>query len=444
MILTFVVAFVLGMLIGIIPGLGMVAAVMIAWPWLITLDVTNLLIFYAVVAGTSQFTGSVMATLTGVPGELSSIPATREGPLLLQRGLGPAALTRASLGSLVGSLIVGIILLWSVPFITDLSLMFYSNQTQFIILSIIMICVVLLSNNDFKINLRLTALGIALSLIGNESLGSGLPKYDFGIPELSLGIPIEILVVTLVALPQVFTHLNSQNATMQRFGIITPQSHVSDSWPMTWPAIFRGTIIGSIAGLVPGMAFTLSSLVCYKLEGIYARTRKLWHTSGHLPSLVSAETANNAGVLTSMIPVFFFGLPIVASESLLLNLIESTGLQTGFGVLSSPQYFVPAVMAFMISAVGCAWLSWRYAEIMVTVIYRWISLLKFILITVLCSTIIYSGIVNYAVFYYLALSVTLLMLGWYLRKFDTSVVIFVFLLWPIWYGAMTRWVILTF
>ena len=94
-----------GTLAGLMPGIGIFASLLICYPWMLQLSVAEAFSFYLALATTTQYIGSVSATIFGVPGEASSLPAVTEGNTLYNKGLGGDAISGAALGSLLaGSL----------------------------------------------------------------------------------------------------------------------------------------------------------------------------------------------------------------------------------------------------------------------------------------------------------------------------------------------------
>ena len=75
-----------GTLAGIMPGTGLLVALVCAYPYLITLDLIGILCFYIGLANLAQFTGSVTAIYFGVPGETNSVPSVVEGHALSKKG----------------------------------------------------------------------------------------------------------------------------------------------------------------------------------------------------------------------------------------------------------------------------------------------------------------------------------------------------------------------
>ena len=67
---------VLGFLAGLIPGVGNVVMLLITYPLISDATLFQMLLYYLALISSTQFSGSVVATVFGVPGESSSLPAS--------------------------------------------------------------------------------------------------------------------------------------------------------------------------------------------------------------------------------------------------------------------------------------------------------------------------------------------------------------------------------
>jgi TctA family transporter len=85
--------------------------------------------------------------------------------------------------------------------------------------------------------------------------------------------------------------------------------------------MLRGSVVGSVSGLIPGIGTSISSQLSYFFESKFSRS--------NIARIISAESANNSAVLTSLIPLLLFGLPILASEALILDLLSFKGVGVG-------------------------------------------------------------------------------------------------------------------
>ena len=115
----------LGYAAGLIPGVGNTIMLLISYPLILNASLLNMLLFYVALISTSQFSGSIVATVFGVPGESSSMPAVAEGKKLFMRGVGNFAISNAAMGSVLGSIMtvgaVYLILPWAVELIKTYS-----------------------------------------------------------------------------------------------------------------------------------------------------------------------------------------------------------------------------------------------------------------------------------------------------------------------------------
>jgi putative tricarboxylic transport membrane protein len=441
-LIVFFSAIVMGILAGLLPGIGMLSTMLICYPFLSDLPVLDLLIFYAVAGSTTQFVGSVIASSLGIAAESSSLPACWEGPRLFRRGLGPIAISTCSIGSLFGVLFVTVIGMTLLPLLSETVISFYSNDVQTILFVTVMIILLISAKNKFVINVLLCAFGISLAMIGDNSQLSTEPRLTFGIKYLYDGIPFISMAFALFVLPQVFELSNLQvNKNITRYDI-TKFSDSAKAWIKVFPSSLRGSMIGSICGLVPGITTILASNLSYTVEKLLRIRRDSYSNDGDLESLVSAETANNSAQMTSMWPLFLFGLPIVGSEAVLLNLIEKNGVAVGWNTLMSDGLFQYVTLAFAASGVVCLFIAWHGVKHLMKIYLIPPNILMLLLFLVSVVGVVVAGMTDFRVYFYLTIFFGLLPIGLILRKLDTSIIVFVFLIYPFLEGALYRFLIL--
>jgi TctA family transporter len=161
-------------------------------------------------------------------------------------------------------------------------------------------------------------------------------------------------------------------------------------------------------------------------------------------SLVGAETANNVAILVALIPLFLFSLPVGPAEAMILNLIEGSGVFIGAGVLAADQYFLPAVIAFLISGLFGVVLAWQGAKHVLKLFKLPANLLKSVLLLALVASVVYAGYLNHSILTYLVLLGVFTVIGLALRKYQTEVVIFSFLIYPMLEGSLVRFYFINF
>ena len=157
---------VLGTISGIIPGVGNFAAVLLAMPYLMTLDPIQIISFYVCLTTLSQYVGSVPAIAMGIPGESSSLPAVIESKKLKSMHDVKQSIICSAVGSTFGGLIVLAIcyimlekIIWS--------LSFFNTYAQFILYTLVLFATAFLfRTNKFHVNLLLIFFGLFLGSIG--------------------------------------------------------------------------------------------------------------------------------------------------------------------------------------------------------------------------------------------------------------------------------------
>ena len=156
-----------GTIAGILPGVGIFATLLLLYPWLLTLPIIDTFVFYLALTSTTQYIGSVSATILAVPGESSSLPAIYEGNTMYKKGLGGVAISGAAIGSVVGALLtLGLITLVS-PYLTYIYYFFNTYIQAFVLWGVLLI-MLFFSNKNIFISGGLACAGLWLGYIGCE------------------------------------------------------------------------------------------------------------------------------------------------------------------------------------------------------------------------------------------------------------------------------------
>ena len=301
------VGLIAGIFSGIIPAAGNFTAMIICLPIILSFSINELILFYMVLASTSQYFGSITAILFGIPGESSSIPAVLESRMLPWKDK-LLALNLSTIGSFIGSVIVFICLLLFSTQIETVVSKFYSSYLISFLLAItaVMVCTTL--DNKWLSNFINFGLGILLNYIGfNQFFGTSI---TFGISYLASGLPFILVVVMFLGIPEAIKSMHGKVAPALATFILKlqPPPLIVTAWSV---------VIGSVAGLIPGLTTDASSNISYSLA------KFLKHAKIH--QIYASETANNAGAVTQILPLLLFGIPILGSEAMLLTLLVGKG-----------------------------------------------------------------------------------------------------------------------
>ena len=138
-----------GAIAGFIPGVGIFATLLVLFPWLADQSIVDTFVFYIALASTTQYVGSISATIFAVPGEVSSLPAVKEGNALFKKGLGDLAISGAALGSVFGAFIVLGLAFLAAPYM-GIVYLFFNTYIQSLVLIGVMLMMILFSNNKIQ------------------------------------------------------------------------------------------------------------------------------------------------------------------------------------------------------------------------------------------------------------------------------------------------------
>ena len=151
-----------GTITGIVPGAGVMVAMIIATPLLMSFDVIQLLLFYMSLASMVQFTGTIPAVYLGVPGETNSLPAVIEGTKFNKRKMAKLAIGISAIGSVLGSFVAVAITFTLLTVLISHMTVFFSNDTKFYLyIFVIAFCLLVYNKRNIIVNLLLCLVGFA-------------------------------------------------------------------------------------------------------------------------------------------------------------------------------------------------------------------------------------------------------------------------------------------
>src|SRR6201992_504813 len=118
------VGLVLGIFVGVLPGLGGPNGVAILLPLTFTMDPTSAIVMLSCIYWGALFGGAITSILFNIPGEAWSVATTFDGYPLGQKGRAGAALTAAFTSSFVGALVGVLMITFLSPVVARFALRF--------------------------------------------------------------------------------------------------------------------------------------------------------------------------------------------------------------------------------------------------------------------------------------------------------------------------------
>ena len=403
-----------GVLFGVIPGAGPFLAIATLYPLLLILDPFNILLFYISLLITTNYTNSVTGILYGIPGDAAAVTTARHGHNLFLKGKGHLAVSNNAISSTIGSVFAIVLFILFLPSIYDI-FKFYNSTLQLVIISTAILFLTLMSKQKMWKTISLFLFGGVLAKIGFnnttfETWGT------FGIDYLTLGIPFSAVMICLYIVPELLKFRDvkiGEQKTIKKFGY--------DS--STLPATGVGSFVGFWCGLIPGVTNILGSYLSANF------------VKKDLNKIAAAESANNSGALSSLLPLIILGIPIVGSEVLIYYLIVTKGFTFSVDTMSyftDILYFIPIVLII------CLVLSWGCFNILgqLAQVYK---KHKNILIISIVTFICIMSINIYPVKEYMIICLIILgLIGYALRKFDTFPILYGYFLTDLFWDNLMR------
>lgn len=358
----------IGTLVGVLPGLGPMAALSILLPFSYSfMDPVASLIFLAGVYYGTQYGGSTTSILLNLPGESSSVVTTIEGYQMTKKGMAGKALAVSAIGSFIaGTLATILILLLSGPMA---QLSFLLGPIEYTVLMTVgLLACATMSQSGILKSLSVICIGMLLGSIGVD-VNSGLERFTFGIPELYDGISFAIIAMAIFGLSEIMynlLHTKKNKVHVPNFKDLYP---TKKDLKHSMPSIFRGTFIGSILGILPGTGSVISSFASYSVEKNLAKKNNEFG-QGDIRGVAGPESANNAAAQTSFIPTLSLGLPGTPVMAIFIGALIMHGIQPGPQILSEHSNLFYSLVISM-------WIGNLFLLILnLPLIGIWISVLK--------------------------------------------------------------------
>ena len=123
-LLLMMLGLVLGIFVGVLPGLGGPNGVAILLPLTFTMDPTSAIVMLSCIYWGALFGGAITSILFNIPGEAWSVATTFDGYPMAQQGKAAEALTAAFTSSFIGSLVAVLLITFLAPRIASFALRF--------------------------------------------------------------------------------------------------------------------------------------------------------------------------------------------------------------------------------------------------------------------------------------------------------------------------------
>jgi putative tricarboxylic transport membrane protein len=327
-----------GTLVGVLPGIGPQGAMALLLPATFKATPTASIIMLAGIYYGSQYGGSTTSILVNIPGEPTSLVTCFDGYQMARQGRAGPALGIAAWGSFIAGTLAVIELMCIANPLAKLALSFGPPE-YFALICVGLILLTNLARGSTLKALMMTLVGLLIGNIGLDLI-TGLPRFTFGISELTDGVGLIPILMGLFGITEVFENLE-QNLDKREIY----QTRIRNLWPSLkdWAeakwAILRGSCIGLFLGIFPGGGPLLSSFVSYAVEKKVSKHPEKFG-KGAIEGVAGPESANNSAAGATMVPLLSLGIPPNVSMAMLFSALIIHGIQPGpLLIKNNPELF---------------------------------------------------------------------------------------------------------
>ena len=335
----------LGILVGVLPGLGAPNGVSLLLPLTFTMDPVSAIILLTSMYWGALFGGSTTSILFNIPGEPSSVATTFDGYPMAQQCHATHALTlaftSAGTGALFGVVVITLLSGW----VTQFALKFSSPEYFAVYLLTFCSFIGMGNASPFKTIVSMM-LGFAFASVGMDTI-SGSMRLTFGFPELVKGISFLVAVIGLFGIGEL---LQTMEEGLRFEGIkarINPRDVLRAliSLPKYWLTLLRSALVGCWMGITPGGP-TAASFMSYGLAKRFSRNKEAYG-KGEPAGVIAPETADHSAGTCAILPMLALGVPGSATAAVMMGGLMIWGLTPGPMLFIERPDFVWGTIASM-------------------------------------------------------------------------------------------------
>jgi len=317
---------VMGTLVGVLPGLGPVAAISILLPSTFHLSPVSGIIMLAGIYYGAMYGGSTTSILVNIPGESASVITCLDGYQMARQGRAGAALGISAFASFIAGTIATILIMLAAPPLAGIALVFGPPE-YFALMILGLAMLIYLAMASMLKALIMACVGVIVGTIGTDPI-HGVERFTFGSYTLMDGVGLVPVLMGLFGISEVLLTLE-QSAKVDvyktRIGKLLP---TLEDWGKSIKAILRGTFIGFFIGILPGGTAVVSSFSAYIVEKKLSKYPEKFGT-GMIEGVAAPEAANNSASQGSFIPLLTLGIPSNVVMAVLLGALLIQGVTPG-------------------------------------------------------------------------------------------------------------------
>ena len=331
----------LGIIVGILPGLSATLVIALLTTITIKLPANNAILVLICSYVGALYGGSRTAILLNIPGTAANAASCADGYALAQRGEAGRAIGIATSGAFMGTLFGVLCLAAFTPSLAEVALAFGAFEFFWLALFGVALSGSIVGDDPIK-GWLMGALGLLVAQVGQEGLYA-YNRFTFGWDELAGGIALIPALVGAFGLAEVLTALADpvEKKFVEVKDSVLPRFREVFQY---WRTVLRSGVIGVLTGLLPGVGEDSGAWMSYAAAKAVSKEKHLFG-KGSIDGLMAAETGDMASIPGHIIPALALGIPGSAPSAVLMAAMIIHGIQPGPMMMISHPHFVYEVVA---------------------------------------------------------------------------------------------------
>ena len=343
---------VLGLLIGVVPGINGPMGIALCIPLTYYMSPISAIAFLVGINKGSCFGGAIPSILLNTPGVPESTATTFDGYPLTQKGQGEKALRMSLYSSVFGDTFSDIVLILVAAPLALVAL--YMGPPEIFALVVLALTVIAgVESESLSKGLITAAFGVLVSCVGIEAV-SALPRLTLGLFQLESGISLVVIAIGMLAVAEIIIQLETRLQLKQPIQLSKNPEDRFLSWnefKSCLPTIIRSSCIGTGVGAMPGIGAPVAAFLAYGQAKKYSKHPEEFG-KGSLEGVAAPEAATNAVVGANLIPLFTLGIPGNLAAALLVGAFVIHGITPGPLIFEQNAVLIYGIFASMLMACG--------------------------------------------------------------------------------------------
>lgn len=341
LILALVAGTIGGLFAGLMPGVSGRVGLVLVTPLALTMGPMAGAVFLVAFHSVIHTSGSIPAILIGAPTSSVEAATVIDGYPMTRKGEGPRAIGASLAASAVGGVIGALFLLTLAP--VALTLTRYIGAPESAALSLLgLLSIAALSSGGMTGGLAggviSACLGIIIASIGLDNF-SNAGRFTFGLPVLSDGISVAVIVTSLFVIPELVTARSSgPPGAPARLGQAAVMQGFFETFRHRW-LLLRSSLLGTGIGFIPGLGAGVAVWIAYG-HARQSEPSDVPYGEGAIQGVIAPEAANNSKEGGALAPALFFGIPSSSAMGILLAAFMLIGVEIGPRMMMERPEFV--------------------------------------------------------------------------------------------------------